>query len=34
MMDRLILPAARVAAVIAVFVAPFGYAITGDHADS
>ena len=33
MMNRLILPAARIAAAIAVFVAPFGYAITGDHAD-
>ena len=33
MMNRLILPAARIAASIAVVVVPFGYAITGDHGD-
>ncbi len=33
MMNRFILPAARIAAAIAVVVVPFGYAITGDHAD-
>ena len=33
MMSRWILPAARIAAAIAVVVVPFGYAITGDHAD-
>ena len=33
MMNRLILPAARIAAAVAVVVVPFGYAITGVHTD-
>ena len=33
MMNRIILPAARIAAAIAVVVVPFGYAITGLHTD-
>ena len=33
MMNRLILPAARIVAAITVVVVPFGYAITGDHGD-